>query len=115
MTIPTKITIALESLEAQVAAAQPLSDASQATITALQLNAGNLVAGIQDALTTTTLIPNVVASTDSILLDTYVAPIDAITIIQGVLDILVAAQNQNQLSLMRGVVGRAASNLDQIV
>jgi len=39
MTISTSITTALTSLEAQVAAAQPLANASRATRTALKLNA----------------------------------------------------------------------------
>ena len=114
MTIPVNISIALASLQDQVTAAQPLANASHATIIALQLNAGNLVESIQTALTTTTLIPNVVSSTDSLVLDTYVAPVDAASIVNGILGVLVAAQNQNQLSLMRGMVGRATSNLDQL-
>jgi hypothetical protein len=115
MTIPTNITVELASLEAQVTDAQPLANAGQATITALQLNAGNLVADIQTALTTTTLIPNIVLTTDSGWLDNWVPPIDALSMVGGVLNVLVSAQNQSQLSLMRGVVGRAASNLDQLV
>lgn len=113
--IPAKIASDLASLEAQVQAAQPLANASQETITALQLNAGNLVASIQNALTTTKLIPNVIFITDNILLDTYTATIDPVTIVKDVVNILTSAQNQSQLSLMRGVVGRATSNLDQIV
>lgn len=100
--IPASITTALQSLEAQVLAASPLINASQSTITALQLNAGNLVANIQTTLTA------------SSLLDTWIAPSDAPTMITGVLNVVIAANDQNTLSLMRGVVGRATSNLDQL-
>ena len=115
MTIPIVISTALASLEAQVVAAQPLASASQATITALQLNSGNLLTSIQTALTTTTLIPNIILTTDSGLLDAWIAATDPLTIISGILNILTSAQNQSKLSLMRGVVGRATSNLDQII
>lgn len=114
MAIPDNITVALTSLEAQVTASAPLEDANHATVTALQLNAGNLVKSIQTALTTTKLVPNIVFTTDSLLLDEWVAPVDPQSIIDGVLTVLNAAQNQQKLSLMRGVVGRATSNLDQL-
>ena|SRR5258708_4075738 len=113
--IPAAITTALTSLQAQVVAASPLANASNSTIVALQLNAGNLVISIQNALTTTTLIPNIILTTDSILLDTWVAMVDPITIVNGVNNVVGSAENQNNLSLMRGVVGRATSNLDQLV
>jgi len=102
MTIPTSITTALTSLEAQVIAASPLANASKATITALQLNAANVVSNIQSSLTA----PN--------LLDTWVAPLDPVSIIAGVLNVVSTASDQNQLALMRGVTGRATSNLDQL-
>ena len=102
MTISASITTALTSLQAQVAAAQPLANASRATRTALKLNAANLVASIQGALTA------------SSILDTYVAPTDPGVMVAGVLRLLTAAEDENTLSLMRGVVGRAASNLDQL-
>jgi hypothetical protein len=102
MSVPATITTALQSLQAQVTAAQPLANASHATRTALKLNAANLVASIQGALTA------------SSILDTYVAPTDPGVIITGVLTLLTAAEDENTLSLMRGVVGRAASNLDQL-
>lgn len=114
MTIPSNISIALTSLEAQVTAAAPLENANHSTVVALQLNVANLVTSIQTALTTTTLIPNIVASTDTTLLDGWIAPPDPLSIVVGVLKMMVAANNQNELSLMRGVVGRAASNLDQL-
>jgi hypothetical protein len=102
MTISASITTALTSLQAQVAAAQPLANASQATRTALKLNAGALVADIQTAL---------VASS---LLDTWTPSTDPAVIVAGVNSVVAAAQDENTLSLMRGVVGRAASNLDQL-
>lgn len=100
--IPPAITTALVSLEAQVDAAQPLENADQATIIALQLNAAALVKAIQDTLT----VP-------SSVLDTWVPPSDPVSIVIGVLNDLEAAQDQTTLSLMRGVVGRATSNLEQ--
>jgi hypothetical protein len=115
MSIPSKITTELSSLQAQVTAAMPLNNAPFATIKAMQLNAGNLVNDIQSALTTTTLIPNIVLTTDSVLLDTWVAPIDPISIVTGFNAVVTAGDNQSDLSLMRGVVGRVASNLDQLV
>ncbi len=115
MTIPNNVTTELASLEAQVTAATPLKNASFATIKAMQLNAANLVADIQTALTTTTLIPNIVLMTDSVQLDTWTAPLDPAGIVAGINLSVVAAENQNTLSLMRGVVGRVASNLDQLI
>jgi hypothetical protein len=115
MTIPSNITTELASLQAQVAAATPLNNAPFSTIKALQLNAGNLVNDIQAALTTTTLIPNIVFTTDGLLLDTWLPPPDPISIVTGFNTVVVAGENQTDLSLKRGVVGRAASNLDQIV
>lgn len=103
MSIPVNITTELTDLQAQVAAATPLDAAPFSTIKALQLNAGNLVADIQTALTA------------SSTLDTWTAPIDAPSIISGFQLVVTAAEDQNTLSLMRGVVGRAASNLNELV
>lgn len=102
MTIATSITTALQSLINQVAAANPMASASQATRTALKLNAGNLLASIQAAL----VAPSI--------LDTWSAPTDAPSMIAGVAQVYCDAQDQSNLCLMRGVVGRAASNLDQL-
>lgn len=115
MSIPQNITSELQFLENQVAAATPLANAPFATIKAMQINAGNLVNDIQTALTTTTMIPNLVLTTDSLLLDSWAPPIDPISIVNGFATVVTAAEDQNSLSLMRGVVGRAASNLDQLV
>jgi hypothetical protein len=102
--IPANITSELTNLQVQVAAATPLNNANFATIKAIQLNAGNLVADIQSALTAS---PN--------RLDTWAAPVDAISMIAGFQLSVTAARDQADLSLMRGVVGRVASNVDQLV
>lgn len=115
MSIPSNISTELANLQAQVTAATPLNNAPFATIKAMQLNAANLVNDIQTALTTTTLIPNIVLTTSSLLLDAWAAPVDPISMINGFGSVVVAGDDQSDLSLMRGVVGRAASNLDQLV
>jgi hypothetical protein len=102
MSIAANITAELASLQAQVAAATPLAQASHASKTALQLNAGKLVADVQAAL----VAPS--------LLDTWSPPGDPISIIAGVNVVVTASLDQSDLALMRGVVGRAASNLDQL-
>lgn len=102
MTISSKISDALASLQSQVGAASPLNKASSATITALKLNAAQLVDDVEAALVTTSL------------LDTWVAPADAQSITSGFLDVLTSAQDQSTLSYIRGVTGRVASNLDQL-
>lgn len=102
MSIPSNITTELTDLEAQVQAASPLASASYATVKAMQLNAGNLVNDIQTALTATNV------------LDTWAAPIDPISIIAGFQTVATAGDDQSNLALMRGVVGRATANLEQL-
>lgn len=102
--IPAKITTELASLQAQVIAATPLAAAPRAAILAIQLNAAQLVSDIQSTL----VAPNNT-------LDTFVPPADPVAIVNGVLGLLTASQDQSNLALMRGVVGRATSNLDQLV
>lgn len=102
MTIPSSITTALDSLESQVAAAQPLANASEATRTALKLNASSLVTSIRTTLAA------------SSALDTWTAPADPNVIISGVLGLVDDAADQSNLALMGGVVGRAAANLNQL-
>ena len=104
MTVSADIYTAFSSLQDQVQAASPLSAASRPTILAIQLNAGNLVAQVQSALTPATS-----------LLDTWTAPVDAPSMITGVLSVYSAGLDQSTLSLMRGVAGRAASNVNQLV
>lgn len=103
MTISAGITSELMSLQAQVAAAEPLANATRAAVVALQLNAGQLVSDVQAALTA-----------PSNTLDTWIAPSDPSSIVSGFLNVASVAQDQDKLSLMRGLVGRVASNLDQI-
>lgn len=103
MSIPTSITTALTSLELQVQAAYPLANANHSTIVAIQLNAVYLLNNIQTTLTLS-----------NSLLDTWTAPVDGPSIAKGITNILSAAQDQENLSLMRGVVGRATSNLEQL-
>lgn len=102
MTIPANISTELTSLQQRVAAATPLTAASHATITALQLNAGNLVNDIQTALTATNT------------LDTWMAPIDAPSMVLGFDGVVTAAEDQASLSLMRGVTGRVLANLETV-
>lgn len=102
MSIPANITSEMAFLQAQVNAASPLNAAPRATIAAIKLNAAKLVNDVQAAL--------VAANT----LDTWTAPVDAGAIISGVLSVSQVAQDQNKLALMRGIVGRVASNVDQI-
>lgn len=101
--IPANIIIELTSIIDQVNAAEPLANASRATIIALQLNGSKIVSDIQTAL----VAPNNT-------LDVWVAPVDPAGIIQGVLGLVTAATDQSNLSLMRGTAGRATSNLDQM-
>lgn len=100
--ISTSITTALISLQDQVTAAQPLANADQATIVALQLNAANLVESIEAALHVTSV------------LDTWMPPSDPQSMIAGVLIDVTAAEDQSKLALMRGEIGRATSNLEQL-
>lgn len=100
--IPAGISTALTSLEDQVSAAQPLPQASHATLLALQLNAGALVETIDETLKATSL------------LDTWTPPPAAPDMASGFLTVLENGKDESALSLMRGVVGRVAANLDQI-
>jgi len=102
MTVPANIISEQAALQAQIAAANPLSRASSATVKALQLNAENLVSDIQAALTATGII------------DTWSAPVDPQVIVAGINSLVEAAGDQASLSLMRGVTGRVLANLDQL-
>ena len=101
--IPQTITDELTSLQAQVAAASPLSTANRATVTALQLNAGSLVTDVEAA-------QHSLAGA----LDTYTAEVDPVDIIQGVLGVYQNALDEANITYMRGLTGRVASNLDQL-
>ncbi len=103
MSIPANIATELTNLQAQVIEAAPLTAASKATRTAIKLNAAQLVADVQAAL----IAPNN-------LLDTWAAPLMPNDIATGINSVVSAAKDQSNLALMRGVVGRAASALDQL-
>jgi hypothetical protein len=102
MSISSSILNAFLSLQKQLVAAGPLLSASYPTRTALKLNAANLVASVQSALTSDTL------------LDTWTAPSDPPSMVAGVQTVISDAQDVSNLSVMRGVLGRVASNLDQL-
>lgn len=102
MAISPQIIAELASLQAQVSGASPLASAGRATLTAIKLNADQLVSDIQDALIA-----------DSVL-DQFAAPADAPSIVAGILNVSQAAVDQSRLSLMRGLTGRAAANLHQV-
>ena len=104
MTIPANITTEITALQAQVAAAAPLTGASQATLTAMQLNAAQLVRDIDGALTSAAGV-----------LDTWTAPVGTALIIAGIVELSGNAQDQSTLAKWRGYIGRATSNLDQLV
>lgn len=93
----------LVELQAQVVAATPLENASTATVKAIQLNAQNLTDDLQTALVATGT------------LDSWDAPSDAPTIITGFSSIVEQGVDEATLSLLRGVIGRVTSNVDQLV
>jgi hypothetical protein len=101
--IPVNITTDLNTLKAQTVQYNPLENAPRAAVTAMQLNAANLVQEVQAAL----VVPN-----DP--LDTFVPPVDPDAIVSSVLSIVDRVTDQSNLSLLRGVVGRVSINLDQL-
>lgn len=103
MSIPSNVTAELANLQAQVAANTPLANAPRATITAMQLNAAQLVSDIDAAI---------ISSAGA--LDTWTAPVDPVAIACGIQGLLENAQDESNLALMGGVVGRATSNLYQL-
>lgn len=112
--IPTSVTTALASLQAQIQAALPLDAAKRPTIQALQLNAAALVNSIDVALANASTLSNSgkIGVVDAI--DTWDAPADPEGIIAGVNAMMVSATDQWNLAVMRGLVGRVATNLDQL-
>jgi hypothetical protein len=94
---------ALAELQAQVIAASPLENAATADVKAIQLNAVDLTEALQEALVATGT------------LDSWSAPTDAPTIIGGYDDIVTQATDEATLALMRGVLGRVTSNVEQLV
>lgn len=103
MSLPDSIKAQAASLQAQVKAAGSLSAAPRAVLQAIKLNAAQLVSDLQAAL-----MPS------SSLLDTWTAPTGSAEIVDGVLQVTQAAEDQRDLALARGVAGRAASNLNQV-
>lgn len=116
MPIPSFILVELADLQTQVLAASPLSNASDATIEAIQLNAQQLVNDIQTALTAVSVVTgtNTVSVTDGSILDGWTAPVDPGAIASSLLTVDDAATDQSSLSLMRGVTGRVSININQI-
>lgn len=103
MTIPASLQAEVIALNTAFLAADPLSQSPRAAITALQINAAQLVADIDTALTGA-----------SGALDTFSAPTDAPSIASGFSALLTASQNQSDLADLRGLAGRVASNLEQV-
>lgn len=112
--IPSSITTALDSLQTQVNAALPLESASRPTIQALQLNAQTLVAAIDAAIASAATLSTSGTIGLVATLDNWTGPIDPEGMISGVKAMLVSATDQWALAVMRGLVGRVASNLDQL-
>jgi hypothetical protein len=112
--IPAAVTVAVTALQTQVAAALPLESASRPTIQALQLNAAALVDQIDAALAAAVALSASGSIGITAEIDTWVSPTDPEGIITGVTSMLVSTQTQWQLAVMRGIIGRVASNLDQL-
>ncbi len=103
MSIPANITAELGNLQAQVKAAGALNAAPRATLQAIKLNAAQALTDLQTALVA-----------PSSLLDIWSAPVDPAAITAGVLQVRQAAEDQSDLALARGLVGRAVANLNQV-
>jgi hypothetical protein len=114
--IPATVTDALNSLQAQVNAAMPLEKASRPTISAIQLNAASLVALIDISLASAATLLNLTPPSNNVFtVDTWVAPTAPEDIINALNSIYVSAHDQWILSVMRGVLGRVAANVDQLL
>lgn len=119
MSIPQNILDEASFLQSQVTANNPLQSAPRANVTAMQLNAAQLVIDTDAALANAATLPVApvppgVQPDVTGTLDTWIAPVDAQSIIDGVTASFYAAQNSSDVCLFRGVVGRVASNLDQL-
>ena len=106
MTIPQNIIDEFANIQTQIDAAIPLSTANHPTILALQLNAAQLVSDCEQAQGT--LVGQ---------LDTYVwTPGDDPAVITAAVQGLNAsATDESTICLLRGLAGRMASNLNQLV
>lgn len=119
MSIPANLQSEASFLQSQVTANTPLANAPQAQIRAMQLNATQLVADTDTALSAAATLPNGnpppgVAPLVTGTLDTWQAPVAVLAIIAGVNATYTSAQNQSDIALFRGIVGRVLSNLNQL-
>jgi hypothetical protein len=105
MTIPQNIVNEFVNIQAQIDAAIPLTAASQATVTALQLNASQLVNDCEQA-----------QGTLAGALDTYVwtRGDDPAIITSAVQELNMNASDEANIVLLRALAGRMASNLNQL-
>ena len=103
MAIPATIQAEIAAITAAFQAATPLKQAPRAAVTALQINAAQIVADVDSAL-----------AGAAGALDTFAAPLMPADIAAGVNALLTASQNQTDLADLRGLAGRVASNLDQV-
>ena len=103
MAIPSALQAEIAALTAAFSAASPLPQAPRASITALQINAAQLVSDVDAAL-----------AGAAGALDTFSAPPLPDAMAAGLTALCAASQNQTDLADLRGLAGRVASNLDQI-
>lgn len=103
MSVPQKILGEVQFLSNQINSSQPLTSQPKSLVTAMQLNAANLVKDI-DA-----------AQGDAIgQLDTWVQPGDPFALISSLQGLGISATDQLSIFDTRSFVGRLASNLDQL-
>lgn len=104
MAIPQSIVGELQFLQNQLKNSQPLTDQTNATIIALQLNAASLVVDL-----------DIAENNAAGQLDTWVQPQDPFALITSFDNLLISAQDQTSICDIRSLIGRVASNLDQLV
>lgn len=114
MAIPANILAEIANLKAQTQANVPLQNAPRPNVIAMQLNAAQLVvdadaaqfplAGVLDTWTAFSPVSIIYPN----------GTIDPQQIVNGVLQLLGNAQDENAIVLIRGLVGRVADNLDQL-
>ena len=95
MAIPATIQAEIAAITAAFQAATPLKQAPRAAVTALQINAAQIVADVDSAL-----------AGAAGALDTFAAPLMPADIAAGVSALLTASQNQTDLADLRGLAGR---------
>lgn len=105
MSIPQNIVNEFAFIQAQINLAVPLTAAPHAVVVALQLNANQLVLDCEQA-----------QGTLAGQLDTYVwtpgdDPANITTAVQG---LSASANDEANITLLRGLAGRMASNLNQL-